>query len=344
MELAVEFKQRGLEPVIATRRLPDTARKEKMRGAAIVRCCGKLYPMCFLVELFVRFLLKQSYDVIHVHTLNSPAFIAIALGFVLRKPVLLKVTRSGKNSQIDRYMGSSLGRTLFRFLTRHTSRFIAITGDIIEELRSAGVPEDKIAHIPNGVHPSKSGVSPKDESARIFVYVGRLIRRKRVSLLLEAWAKADLPEGCGLLVVGNGREKEQLERFSSELGIGDAVSFLGELEHEQVKEVLHKADVFVLPSDSEGMSNALLEGMAHGLAVVAARIEANASLIDDGVNGLLFGSAEELSQQISLLAQSCNECHRLARAARETIVERHEFGHVASQYIDLYSRVTHQTR
>jgi glycosyltransferase involved in cell wall biosynthesis len=161
---------------------------------------------------------------------------------------------------------------------------------------------------------------------------------------LEAWSKADLPKSAKLLVVGDGSEKEKLQILSDELDISDTVSFLGELKYEQVQELLSESDIFVLPSDSEGMSNALLEGMSHGLAVIAARIQANSSVIEEGVNGLMFHDSQELSKQISQLARSGNDRYRLALAARQTISKRYGFGQVASQYINLYSGVMNQAR
>lgn len=103
------------------------------------------------------------------------------------------------------------------------------------------------------------------------IAVGRLTRQKGLDLLLDACARA-LP-GCSiplqLLIVGDGEDRAALQAQVARLGLGDAVQFVGRVHN--VHQRLQAADVFVLPSRWEGFPNVMIEAMAVGLPVIAAR-------------------------------------------------------------------------
>ena len=102
------------------------------------------------------------------------------------------------------------------------------------------------------------------------------------------------------------------------------------------------ADVFVLPSVSEGMSNALLEAMSYGLLVLASDIPENRSVIEHGKDGVLFrqGDAEDLARKLeSLLDNADGSAQRLARAARETAQRRFSVGAIVDRLEAVYGEL-----
>ena len=101
--------------------------------------------------------------------------------------------------------------------------------------------------------------------------------------------------------------------------------------------MLEESDIFVLPSDSEGMSNALLEGMAHANAVVVSNLKANRDLINNEINGYLFDSKQELREILNHLCSSKSVIQTLSKNAYTTIEKGFSFDHVSSKYLDLYS-------
>src|SRR5204862_5051696 len=92
------------------------------------------------------------------------------------------------------------------------------------------------------------------------VFTGRLHPQKDLDVLLDAWPAVARATGAGLVLVGQGPERERLEGRARELGLGGRVHFAGAVA--DVADALRAADVFVLPSVAEGMSNSLLEAMA----------------------------------------------------------------------------------
>jgi glycosyltransferase involved in cell wall biosynthesis len=97
-------------------------------------------------------------------------------------------------------------------------------------------------------------------------------------------------------------------------------------------------DVFVLASLKEGMSNTLLEAMASGLPVVATRVGGNSELVEEGRSGWLFapGNAEQLADQLALLANDEASRRQLGAAARRRVLEQFSFDRMLEQYRNLY--------
>jgi glycosyltransferase involved in cell wall biosynthesis len=104
---------------------------------------------------------------------------------------------------------------------------------------------------------------------------------------------------------------------------------------------LQAADLFVLPSRAEGLSNALLEAMAAGLPVVATRVGGTADVIISGENGLLVPpeDASALAEALTSLFQNTARKEELGCAARRTVETRYAISSVAACYLELYQRL-----
>ena len=333
MGLATSLSKKEIEVEIVTRKLSNLKSKERIDNYKVHRLSTMIPKLSFLVSLFF-FILnnRHKYHLIHVHTLNSPAIVATIAGKILKIPVILKVTRSGKGTQLSRYRNSVFGRLAFSVLSGNS--FIAITDEVNKELQSFGIDNEKIKHIPNGVYiPQK--VTTNNQSLKV-TYIGRLIKRKRVDMLLEAIANIKDHRDFHLTIAGGGTEELNLRSLAKELNIKDSCSFEGELPHKDVSELLDQSDIFVLPSDSEGMSNALLEAMASNNAVIVSDITANRQLINDKQNGLLFSNLKDLEKALSLILSDNRIRINLATQARITIEEGYSFEAITNIYINLY--------
>jgi glycosyltransferase involved in cell wall biosynthesis len=105
---------------------------------------------------------------------------------------------------------------------------------------------------------------------------------------------------------------------------------------------LHGADIFVLPSRSEGLSNAILEAMACGLPVIATRCAGNTELIAVGVNGLLVepGNVNHLSNALTQLITDPEKAAALGLRARQMVGEKYDLQNIAGEYLELYSQIS----
>lgn len=187
-----------------------------------------------------------------------------------------------------------------------------------------------IKQIYNGIDTSKFRPVTADEKARLprmlglpentpFVgVVGRLDPIKDHACLFKAFQmlKTVFPK-VQLLVVGDGPERERLEKISVE-----GIRFLG--RRDDIDQILPTLDVFVLPSKNEGISNTVLEAMACGLPVVASRVGGNPELIDNNENGMLFPSGD--SETLAAIVQSYLQYPEIAKdhgkMARKSVISR----------------------
>jgi L-malate glycosyltransferase len=172
------------------------------------------------------------------------------------------------------------------------------------------------------------------------VYVGRLHEQKGLDVLLTALAAVQSSPSPALSLVGTGPFEERLRALVYELGISGDVEFAG--VRQSLTPLLHGADVFVLPSRAEGLSNSLLEAMAIGLPVVASAIPGNTDVIQSGVNGLLSdpGDPAALADALERLLSDGGLRRRLGEAARRTVEERFALEEVAARYRELYEELS----
>jgi len=155
------------------------------------------------------------------------------------------------------------------------------------------------------------------------ISVGRLSREKGHQTLLEAFSKVDAPD-WQLELVGDGPERQRLERFAKELGIEERVHFLG--SQRDVWRFLAKAEIFVLPSLYEGFPNALVEAMSVPLCCVASDCVAGPrEIIAHGESGFLVEPGNE-GELAKILARLIRDPELRARTAKKGLTVRNMYG------------------
>lgn len=356
--LARRLIDRGVDVRIVTGRwFRGTARRETLDGIPVFRhhtlwegfgvrglrtAGGYVYMGTLAWHLWRT---RRTYDVIHVHGMNYHSAVAVRMGRLGRRPTITKVANSGAASDVDKMR---LGRQLrgARFLlaeAARSDRFVALNPAVVEELRAVGVPPECIVSLPNGV--ALEGLSPKPDlslvGAATVVYVGRLHPQKGLDTLIDAVALVHRrsPGSLRLMLIGEGPQRAELEGQVRRLGLAEWVTLTG--EREDVGECLRSADAFVLPSHAEGLSNALLEAMAHGLPVVVSSVPGNVDVIDHDVNGLIFpvGDPVALADRLALLASDEAARVRLGQAARATVEAEYDLDLVVDSYMALYEEL-----
>jgi glycosyltransferase involved in cell wall biosynthesis len=166
---------------------------------------------------------------------------------------------------------------------------------------------------------------------------------KGVDLLLNAWSTVHQKFPNVLLqIVGDGVNNAYRE-FVNRLGIAGTVDFAGR-QHD-LTNYYSNADIFVLPSRREGMSNALMEAMLYGLPSVATDISGNRDLLKNRVNGILVPAADiaSLAEAIAWMLSHPDERLEYGLKARETILKHYDINNIADQYISLYQNLLNKT-
>jgi glycosyltransferase involved in cell wall biosynthesis len=141
-----------------------------------------------------------------------------------------------------------------------------------------------------------------------------------------------------IVLLGEGRERPQLERQTARLGVQEQVLFAG--FRSDVQSWIQACDVIVNPSLTEGMPNAVLEAMALGTPVVATAVGGVPDMIEDGVSGLLVspGDPSALARAVLDLFADSSKALRLARAAQIQI-QKFSPAHQRRLLLDLYAKV-----
>jgi glycosyltransferase involved in cell wall biosynthesis len=157
--------------------------------------------------------------------------------------------------------------------------------------------------------------------------VGRLHPVKGHAILLEA-LRLLLDEGVSvaLTLVGDGPLRASLERRAAELGVGNAVTFAGNVGQDAILDFYEAADVFCLPSFGEGIPVVLMEAMAMRLPVVASGVMGIPELVDDGLNGLLVppGRPDRLAAALGRLIDEPALRRELGESGRAKVADQHD--------------------
>jgi glycosyltransferase involved in cell wall biosynthesis len=229
------------------------------------------------------------------------------------------------------------------FLAHYDSTivFSQIQRDILVKL---GVPEERVAVIPNGVDavkysPGPSGLKSELKADRIFVYQGRIAPEKNVESLLKAWKQCNFGPGNILAIVGDGPLAASLQLSYGE---DDGIVWLGFVAEEERRiEILRGADVFILPSLVEGLSLSLLEAMATGLACLATDAGADGEALEGGA-GVVLNTQRVRSQLQTLLPLFCDHpemSQMLGQKARQRAIERYTLSQNITELEKLYAEV-----
>lgn len=167
-------------------------------------------------------------------------------------------------------------------------------------------PVDLDMFQPNRLAPEEKTTRRKqlgyDDQTLLGIFVGRLGREKSIDILLNYWKESiAAEENIRLLIIGEGPCKQELEEQAQKLGITDQVQFLGKVLHDQIPPYFACCDFYITASTSDTNSISMLEGMAIGLPVLQITDPLNEGQVCDGVNGFIFGSADEMAQAIATI-------------------------------------------
>lgn len=242
-------------------------------------------------------------------------------------------------------------------------RVVALSdGSYYNYLYRGWAPEEHLVKISNGVDP---GEIPAAQSVtrlqrdfswlaggRNAVFVGRIDDQKRVDWLLEAWhfairsnfASKDLSQNWHLWIVGDGKQRNSMERQSARLALQDSVHFVG--SQPEGMEWIAASDLLVLSSLYEGHALVPLEAMACGKPVAAFDTDGIADSVADGENGLLapLGDTSALGTAIARLLANPEESLRMGRAGRERLLARFPLQKAVDHYAALIRDLVHPAK
>jgi glycosyltransferase involved in cell wall biosynthesis len=268
--------------------------------------------------------------VVHATTLPANIF-AMPAASLARVPVRIANRREINPDKTA--VEISLQRTAYGF----AHRIVANSRAAADRLAVERVPARKVSVVPNGLDAEAFAVSRTRNTLRRVVVVANLRAEKGHDVLIDAAVEVlrHFPD-ARFDVVGDGPERASLLARASARGVMPAFSFAGHCE--EVAARLAAADIFVLPSRSEAFPNAVLEGMAAGLPVVASAVGGVLELIAEGKTGLLVppGSPAALAQRLVSLMSHASLGRRLGEAAAVHVRANYSFEQMVRAFEGIY--------
>ncbi len=298
----------------------------------------------FWISIFFK-LWKLKPDLVHFQGLST-GIIGIFSKKILKIPYIVWVRGS------DFYLPHPLMKKFHKSVFDNASAIIALTEYMKRKMKKT--VDKEINVIPNGVDLSKFTVNktkidirhelniPLDKT--ILITVGRLYPVKGVEFLIKSInLLKETHDDFKLLIIGDGSERNNLERLSEELNIKDYIEFRGRVPNEEIPLYLKASDIFVLPSLSEGFPNALLEAMASGLPVIATNIRGLDEIIEDGINGFLVNpkSPEEIANKLNHIIQD-NSLSKSFSQNNKLKAKKYEWEMVIKRLNEIYEKILNE--
>ena len=282
---------------------------------------------------------RERYDVIHVHWPVPHALFGIAAQRIAGTPMV--TTYYGAELRLA--ARSKLFTRLLRAGAKRSARNVAISRHTAADVaRLTGVEPDVIPYSVAFTPHVRSTTAEAREFTVLFV--GRLVERKGVAVLLEAWARAGLPN-ARLVIVGDGPDRAALEAMAVAKGVDPTVDFRGRVSDAELGAAYSTADLFVLPAvldargDTEGLGVVLLEAMASNVPVLASAAGGITDVIVDGESGILVppGDAAALSGALQRVQRDPELRARLAAGGVARVRDEFSWDAIADRWARVYA-------
>jgi glycosyltransferase involved in cell wall biosynthesis len=316
--------------------LHETAAREGIRSN-LISCRGQVDRK--VVNGIRELAGRVGADIVHAHGYKADIYVYLALRG-RRIPLV-----STCHTWYDNDPFVSLYGWADRGVLRNFARVVAVSDEVRQRLLRAGVREERIRLLQNGID-----LRPFDKAAAIRAIraagadsmpvvglIGRLAPEKGVDIFLRATAQvlAEFP-GARFVVAGEGPDRDKLEALIDALKIREWVELVG--RQEDMPAVYASLDLMVSSSRQEGLPIAILEGMASGLPLVAARVGEVPRVVMDGVTGILVPPEDTgaLAEAIVGLLRDPERRERLGAAGRRLVEEKYSAARMTEDYLRVY--------
>jgi glycosyltransferase involved in cell wall biosynthesis len=218
--------------------------------------------------------------------------------------------------------------------------YIALTEFARQKYVAGGLPAGRISVKPNFVDPDPG---PGAGQGDFVLFVGRLTDEKGVRTLLKSWNLLSPKPPLKLKIIGDGPLREEVRSAAQ----GGAIDFVGRQKPEEVYAMMGSARLLVFPSQwFEGQPRTIIESLAKGTPVVAARLGSMTGMIEHGKTGRLFepGNSEDLAAETRALLDDPSALIRMRTEARAVFEEQYTAPRNHEMLVQCYEQARHRKR
>jgi L-malate glycosyltransferase len=319
--LSHELKERGDEVYVLTYPHPEVEDVDgvKVETAFAPNIKGLRGFFFFISSFFKLISMVRHYNIelIHAHFLLPPGLIGVGVGKILGKKTA--VTAHGSDLLIQ--SENPILKALIKLVISKTDYMLVVNKTLKDKALELGVNPEKVYVTPNAVDIIKFNPQNKElpsgikisQDKPVILFVGNLVFQKGVEYLLES--KKLMNCDVQLLIVGDGQLRPKLEKKVEDDEIQDVI-FVG--ARRDIDKIMPSADLFVLPSVSEGFPISILEALASGLPVVATKVGGISEVVDESV-GLIVkpSNPQELAMAMDKILGNRKLKNSMSTNARE---------------------------
>ncbi|EQB63735.1 MAG: Glycosyl transferase group 1 [candidate division Zixibacteria bacterium RBG-1] len=291
----------------------------------------------------IKFFLKEKFDVIHVHWVVPHFWFGFLARLVSQAPIVS--TFYGVELRWVKTKVSAL-KPFLKWSIKSSDKIIAISQDTYKAVVDLYNREVEI--IPYGVSLSEKDWSREKSLAkpRSILFVGRLVERKGARYLIEAFGRIVKDTQAQLVIVGQGPEKEKLQKLAKEKNLDDKIIFAGFVDDESLKNYYQNCSVFVLPAitdekgDTEGLGVVLIEALSYKKPVVASNVGGITDIVIDKKTGILVPekNSDELAMALKKILADTNLAKRLGEEGYKYVQEKFGWDRIIKQLKDVYEK------
>lgn len=298
-------------------------------------------------------------DIIHAHSSWMSAAQGFAVARKLEIPFLYEMRGLWEEDTALEQKGSKLGfsyqyfRARENHLIRNSDAVVVLSEGLKKEVVLRGANPEWVGVVPNGVDTDEFVPRPRDSQlaeslgcgARTIVgYVSSLRLLEGIRYFIEALPKVD--KQAFALIVGDGPERDALEKLVSDLGINDRIKFTGAVPHAEIKRYYSIIDIFVVPRINVKSCHIVtplkpLEAMAMGKCVVMSDVGGLRELANGDETAVFFKpeDSSDLAEKLNMLIADRGYRQKLGENARLHVVERKDWRKVVKAYLPLYEKL-----
>jgi len=312
-------------------------KSEVYEGVRINRVPKGLLAIPLLLLNLIR--RRFYFNILHIHTPSGIGVVVSIFGFLLGYKVAFKFPNEHLLDNLN-----WIGRFSWNIVFLTTKLLIVLEEDTRQKLLDRKVNDHKIFLASNGVEMIALPLNidrPKSKSEINIIFVGRLVPQKGIFDLIKACALLNVSEiNWKLSIIGSGPFLHKLKSLSGELNLLDRITFLG--FQTEVSAIMQNADILVLPSEKEGMSNVLLEAIAVGLPIIATDVGAARKQVGPFGEQFLCKPSDPvcLAEKIGSLSQDVELRKEYSVYLYNRGIDMFAIGAIARQYIEKYMELT----
>jgi glycosyltransferase involved in cell wall biosynthesis len=359
-----QLKKKGVKFFIISYRFSGLSDYEEKEGVPIHRISpslpGKLGTALFNIRSFLAmFKFRNDFDILHVHSIAIGKYGAMLAARMMGKKTVFEMTLVDSDDPKAIKKHSPAPAVEMSFFGMF-DKYFAISEALAESYEGMGLPKDKLWRLAKGVDTDLYAPPPDKRPIRrelglpedppLVVFVGAVMVRKGVDVLMEAWKKVAAEDSEAVLVVVGPDTFDEVQRHLNDFARDTKEMVKRELEGrvvftgmtDKVPNYLRASDIYCFPSRAEGMPASPLEALSCGLPVVLAPMQGIAEqVIDNGKSGIIVpqDDAGALADALLGLLRDRARAAELGAAARERALERFSVEKAAEALIGYYNEM-----